>query len=58
MGRSDKRSLRLRKETLRRLDAAELGQVGGGARKPQEPVYFDLQAYLRACMGTNYTTIC
>ena len=39
-----KKSLQLRKETLRQIDQGDLGQVAGGA--------FDLYAYLKACGGT------
>jgi hypothetical protein len=48
-----KKSLQLRKETLRQLDPATLDQVGGGVKR----VYagdFDWAAYLKACMGTTY----
>ena len=45
MKRSNKKSLRLRKETLRQLDTVELGQVAGGLVLP---------TYLKACMGTNW----
>lgn len=54
MRRSSQKALRLRKETLRQLDPAELGQVAGG-RRPAPVANFDIEAYLRACMGTNYT---
>jgi hypothetical protein len=42
--RTAKKSLELRKETLRQLDQSDLEQVGGGY------VY----ATLKYCMGTNY----
>ena len=46
MSRSSKKSLRLRKETLRQLDAGDLSQVAGGA--------IVLPTYLKYCMGTNW----
>jgi len=52
MKRSRKNALELKRETLRQLAPAQLGEVVGGARKP--PVYFDLEAYLRYCNGTVY----
>ena len=42
--KNEKKSLELRKETLRELAPADLGQVNGG-------YYY----YYRTCMGTWYT---
>ena len=47
-----KKPLNLRRETLRQLDPTDLQQVAGGARR--QPVYFDMEAYLRYCNGTVY----
>ncbi|HUS67765.1 MAG TPA: hypothetical protein VMZ28_24690 [Kofleriaceae bacterium] len=41
-----KKSLELRRETLRQLDPADLQAVGGGAMV--------LPTYLKYCMGTNW----
>lgn len=54
MKRTTQKALRLRKETLRQLDPAELSHVAGGVKRQVDP-NFDWEAYFRACMGTNYT---
>ncbi|HUS67766.1 MAG TPA: class I lanthipeptide [Kofleriaceae bacterium] len=54
MKRSKIDRLSVRRETLRQLDASQLGDVVGGAKPVRQVVAFDLQAYLKYCNGTVY----